>query len=126
LPGSPLIVDYAPQLELLKKAALTITHAGLNTTLESLSNGVPIVAIPITNDQPGVAARIAWAGAGAMVPLSGLNVPELGKVIQNVLRERSYKNNASRLQDAIRRAGGVKRGADIVEQAISTGKPVLA
>jgi len=61
-----------------------------------------------------------------MVPLSGLNVPELGKVIQNVLRERSYKNNASRLQDAIRRAGGVKRGADIVEQAISTGKPVLA
>jgi len=57
LPGSPLVVDYAPQLELLKKAALTITHAGLNTTLESLSNGVPIVAIPITN------ASRAWQRA---------------------------------------------------------------
>jgi len=46
--GSPLVVEYAPQLELLAKARLTITHAGLNTVLDSLSNGVPLVAIPIT------------------------------------------------------------------------------
>jgi zeaxanthin glucosyltransferase len=50
LPGSPLVVGYAPQLELLQKATLTITHAGMNTALESLSNGVPMVAIPIAND----------------------------------------------------------------------------
>lgn len=58
LPGSPLVVGYAPQLELLQKASLVITHAGLNTTIESLSHGVPMVAIPISLDQPGVAARI--------------------------------------------------------------------
>jgi len=50
LPGSPIVVGYAPQLELLQRTTLTITHAGLNTVLESLSNGVPMVAIPITND----------------------------------------------------------------------------
>jgi zeaxanthin glucosyltransferase len=124
LPGSPLVVGYAPQLELLKKTTLTITHAGLNTALESLSNGVPMVAIPITNDQPGVAARLAWTGAGEFVPLSRLNVPKLRAVIQQVLTEDSYKNHASRLQDAIARAGGVRRAADIIEQVISTGKPV--
>jgi UDP:flavonoid glycosyltransferase YjiC (YdhE family) len=32
LPGNPLVVKYAPQLELLQKTALTITHAGMNTT----------------------------------------------------------------------------------------------
>lgn len=126
LPGSPLVVGYAPQLELLKKATLTITHAGLNTVLESLSNGVPMVAIPITNDQPGVGARLARTGAGEVVPLSRLNTPRLRAAIQRVLTEDSYKNNASRLQEAIRRAGGVSRAADIVEQAISTGKPVLS
>ncbi len=124
LPGSPLVVGYAPQLELLQKATLTITHAGMNTTLESLSNGVPMVAIPIANDQPGVAARIAWTGSGEVVPLSRLKVPRLRAAIERVLTEDSYKNNASRLQEAIRRAGGVSRAADIVEQAISTGKPV--
>ncbi len=126
LPGSPLVVKYAPQLELLQKAALTITHAGMNTTLESLTNGVPMVAIPIANDQPGVAARIVWTGAGEMVPLSGLSVPKLRHAIARVLTEPSYKENAVRLQEAIQRAGGVSRAADIVEQAVSTKKPVLA
>ncbi len=59
LPGNPLVVEYAPQLELLKQATLMVTHAGMNTTMECLKNGVPMVAIPVTNDQPGVAARIA-------------------------------------------------------------------
>lgn len=126
LPGSPLVVGYAPQLELIERATLTITHAGPGTVLESLSNGVPMVAIPITNDQPGVAARLAWAGAGEVVPLSRLNIPRLRRAVQRVLREDSYKQNALRLQKAIAKAGGVSRAADIIEQAISTGKPVLA
>lgn len=118
LPGEPVVVGYAPQLELLKKATLTITHAGLNTTLESLSNGVPMVAIPIANDQPGVGARLAWTGAGEVVPLSRLSVPRLRAAIQRVLTQDSYKNNASRLEEAIALAGGVSRAADIIEQAI--------
>ena len=126
LPGSPLVVGYAPQLELLKKATLTITHAGLNTTLESLSNGVPMVAIPITNDQPGVAARIAWSGCGEAIPLKQLSIPKLRTAIKQVLTENSYKKNAIRLQEGIRQAGGVSRATDIVEQVVSTGKPVLS
>lgn len=126
LPGDPLVVGYAPQLELLKKATLTITHAGMNTTLECLTNGVPMVAIPIAYDQLGIAARIAWTGAGEFVPLSRLSVLRLRSAIQRVLTQESYKKNATRLQEAIRRAGGVSRAADIIEQAVSIGKPVLA
>lgn len=126
LPGSPLVVEYAPQLELLQKATLTITHCGMNTTLESLTNGVPMVAIPVTNDQPGIASRVAWTGAGEVVPLAKLNVSRLRTAVKRVLTEDAYKKNASRLQAAIRGAGGVSRATDIVEQVISTGKPVLA
>lgn len=121
LPGSPLIVGYAPQLELLRRAALTITHAGMNTVLESLSNGVPMVAIPITNDQPGVAARIAWTGTGEVISLKQLSVPKLRSAIRHVLVMESYKNNAVRLQGAICRAGGINRAIDVIEQVISTG-----
>lgn len=125
LPGSPLVVGFAPQLELLQRATLTITHAGMNTTLESLSNGVPMVAIPIANDQPGVAARIAWTGTGEVVPLKRLSVSRLRSSIEQVLTQDSYKKNALRLQKAIKQAGGVKRAADIIEQVVATGKPVL-
>ena len=124
LSGSPLVVEHAPQLELLQRTTLTITHAGMNTTLESLANGVPMVAIPIANDQPGVAARIAWTGTGEIVPLKQLSMPKLRSAIQRVLSEETYRENALRLQAAIQRAGGVKTAIDIVEQVIATGKPI--
>ena len=126
LPGSPLVVEFAPQLELLQRTSLTITHAGLNTALESLTNGVPMVAIPIANDQPGVAARIDWTGTGEMVSLKRLSVSQLRGSIERVLTEDSYRANALSLQKAIKQAGGVKKAADIVEQVVVTGKPVIS
>lgn len=126
LPGSPLVVKYAPQLELLSKARLTITHGGLNTVLDSLSHGVPMVAIPITYEQPGTAARIKWTGTGEALPLASLNATELQAAIQRVLTEDSYLNNALKLKESIRQSGGVKRAADIVEQVVKSGHPVLS
>lgn len=117
-PGSPLVVGHAPQLELLQKASLTITHAGLNTALESISHGVPMVAIPIANDQPGVAARIVWTGCGERVKLSGLNTSKLRTAIEQVLAQDSYRKNAIRLKNANQESGGVVRAADIIEQVV--------
>jgi zeaxanthin glucosyltransferase len=118
--GSPIVVNYAPQLELLQQAKLVITHAGMNTALETLSCGVPMVAIPITNDQPGVAARIVWTGCGEQVPLSQLSVPRLRRAIEKVLSQPRYREQAQHIQQAIAQSGGVNRAADIIEQAISS------
>lgn len=123
--GNPIVVKYAPQLEILQKSQLTITHAGLNTTLESLSYGVPMVAIPIANDQPGVAARIAWTETGLVIPVNKLTVPKLRQAIQTVLTQQKYRDNAKKMQIAMQKSGGVDQAADIVEEAIATGKPVL-
>jgi UDP:flavonoid glycosyltransferase YjiC (YdhE family) len=72
--GDPVVVRYAPQLELIRRATLTITHGGLNSVLESLAEGVPLVALPVTNDQPGVGARVAWSGTGKAIPLGGSRI----------------------------------------------------
>jgi len=73
VPNNAIVVKRAPQLELLKRATVCITHAGLNTVLESLAQGVPQLAIPITYDQPGVAARIAHKKTGVVT--SSTNQP---------------------------------------------------
>ena len=93
LPGSPIVVKAVPQLSLLERASLCITHAGMNTTLESLSNGVPMVAIPITNDQPAVAARIAWTKTGKVIPLNNCTVDTLEMAIKQVLSQSEYHQN---------------------------------
>jgi MGT family glycosyltransferase len=125
LPGDPLVVDYAPQLALLDRAAVLITHAGLNTTLESISRGVPIVALPRSADQPGNAARIAHSGAGLCSPFHHGTPDELRGVIERVLGESRFRERAEALRQAMIAAGGPRRAADIAEQALTTGRPVL-
>jgi MGT family glycosyltransferase len=119
LPGKPIVVRYAPQLELLRRAAVVVTHAGLNTTLEALAEGVPLVAIPIGNDQPGVAARIAYRRAGVVVPSRGLKAERLRAAIERVLSDPSYRAAARRIQTSIREANGLERAADLVEQTLN-------
>jgi MGT family glycosyltransferase len=121
--GQPIVVPIAPQLALLQKATLTITHAGLNTALESLSCGVPMVAIPITNDQPGVASRLGWLGAAEVVQPSKLTVPRLRMAIKQVLREPSYREVTGRCRAEIQQADGLQRAADIVEKAFAETAP---
>lgn len=113
--GQPIVVSIAPQLALLQKATLTITHAGLNTALESLSCGVPMVAIPITNDQPGVASRLAWLGAAEVVQPAKLTVPRLRAAVERVLREPGYRKVAERCRAEIQQADGLQRAADLIE-----------
>jgi UDP:flavonoid glycosyltransferase YjiC (YdhE family) len=121
-----VVVPFAPQRELLARAALTITHAGLNTTLESLSAGVPLVAIPITFEQPAIAARIRWTGVGESAPASGLNPQRLRGLIQRVLRESGYKAAAERMKQVLARTGGSLQAADIAEEVVRTRKPVVS
>ncbi len=122
LPGSPLVVEFAPQLELLARATLTITHAGLNTTLESLSYGVPMVAIPITHDQMGIGARLCWTGAGEVISPKALSISKLQDKIQRVLTDSTYRTNAARLKKSIEQAGGVVRAVDIIEQVMANDR----
>jgi MGT family glycosyltransferase len=119
LPGNPIVVPFAPQLELLKRAAVCITHAGLNTALESLTNGVPMVAIPITNDQPGVAARVRWTGSGEVVPLKKLTASSVREAVSNVLTKPHYRDNARKLQAEIGGLKPLERASEIVESVLA-------
>ncbi len=125
LPGEPIVVSYAPQLELLEKAALTITNAGLNTTLECLRNGVPIIAIPVSYEQPAIASRIESKGVGVAIGIEQLTASRLTQAITTVLGKDSYRDHAIKLGKTIINSGGVKLAADIVEQAITTKEPVI-
>jgi zeaxanthin glucosyltransferase len=117
IPSNTLVVSSAPQIELLKRATVCITHAGLNTTLEALAQGVPMVAIPIGYDQPGVAARIAYHGVGEVLELQELTVARLSKLIQQVRSNQSYHDKARHLQKVIAQTRGLDLAAEVIERA---------
>jgi UDP:flavonoid glycosyltransferase YjiC (YdhE family) len=104
-------------LELLKHASVCITHAGLNTVLESLAQGVPQVAIPVTVDQPGVGARIAEKKTGRYVPLKELSESRLSLLLDQVLNDFTYRHRARYFQKVIAETDGLSKAADLLEGA---------
>jgi len=118
LAGNPVVVPYAPQPELLLKTSLTITNAGANTMLESLSSGVPLVAVPVADDQPGIAARIKWICAGKVVPFKKISAKKLRKAVKDVLEDPTYRNVAEGIQIIIRKTDWLESAADIAESAL--------
>jgi zeaxanthin glucosyltransferase len=117
IPSNVVVVRRAPQIELLKRAALCITHAGLNTALESLAQGVPMVAIPIGYDQPGVAARIAHHGVGEFVDIEEVTVERVRGLIEEVMNSPGYREKARWFQNVIAQTRGLDLAAQVIERA---------
>jgi len=118
VPSNAIIVKKAPQLELLEQASVCITHGGLNTVLESLAQGVPQIAIPVTYDQPGVAARIANKRTGAVTSLDKLTADHLSMLLNVVLDDPSYRYKARKIQKGIAEANGISVAADLIEESL--------
>jgi zeaxanthin glucosyltransferase len=122
LPGQPIVVDYAPQLAVFARAAVTVCHAGNNTVLESLSCAVPVVAVAMNGDQYGVAARLHHCGAGERVDAKRLTAPAVRDAISRLMNNPSYKAQAALIQASLALAGGERRAADLVEQTLGRAR----
>lgn len=112
-----IVRAYVPQRALLARSALAVTHAGFNTVMDALSFGVPMVALPLTFEQPATAARLAYAGLGRVAsPRAGPRALE--SALAEVLEEPAYRERAGVVQAEIRNAGGVQAAASIVESIL--------
>ncbi|WP_422925655.1 nucleotide disphospho-sugar-binding domain-containing protein [Singulisphaera sp. PoT] len=120
LPGDPIVVGYAPQLELIRRSAMTISHGGLNTVLESLERGIPMVVLPVTNDQPGVGTRVEWSGVGRSIPVGRLTAPRLRSAVCEVLGTPAFRERAEGLRTRIEAADGLNRAAAMIETAFGS------
>jgi zeaxanthin glucosyltransferase len=120
LPGDPLVLRAVPQLELLKRVEIVITHGGLNTALETLMEGKPMIVIPKTFDQPAVAASLQRLRVAEALALKGLSAERIHSTLRNMLGDPSYGNAARELQAIIRSTHGLERAADLIEGLLQT------
>ncbi len=118
LPEHVVVVDFAPQMKLLPRTQLAITHAGLNTALECLSHGVPMLCLPVTNDQPGVAKRIQWLGMGECLPVSQVTTSRLNHLLTKMLQSPAYAEKTRHFQQIIVQQDGLNLAVEIIEKAL--------
>lgn len=111
-PANFLLCEYAPQLKLLEQAALFITHGGMNSVNEGLFYGVPLFVVPQRGDQYIVAGQVAELGAGLRLFPHEVTPERLQGMVTHILNEPGFRQQAQRLGQSLRDAGGYQRAAD--------------
>ena len=102
LSSNIVIVRHAPQLDLLRRARLMITHGGANTIKECAFFGVPMIAFPLGYDHPGNSARMVHHGLGLRGDIRKLTVPYLEDLISKVEGSTIVRERASQIQTVLR------------------------
>jgi len=118
IPPNVIVRQSVPQLEVLARASVFITHGGMNSAAESMWFGVPMVVVPQAGDQSFVGQRLAQLGAGVVLRASAVTPESLRTAVARVMHNAAYRDNARRLGDSLRSAGGFVRAADDVQRFV--------
>ena len=110
LPDNIAVYSHVDQIAVLKQADVFLSHCGMNSVSESLYFGVPLVMLPQTSEQKGVAERVKQLGAGQM--LGRTDAHAILDAVGAVLRDPAYEKNAADIGAGFRRCSGAKGAAD--------------
>ncbi len=114
LPENISIYSYVDQIAVLEKADVFVSHCGMNSVSESLYFEVPLVMLPQTSEQKGVAERVNQLGAG--IKLDKLDKASILSAINEILSNSMYKQNARKISEGFKNASGAKGAADKIIQ----------
>jgi len=115
-PANAVVVDWLSYSQVMPQASLVICHGGHGTVARALAAGVPVLCCPHVGDMAENSARVAWAGAGLMVPWRLLGTGTLRVASRRILGCEPFRQRARELAAWSRANDGAERGARLVEQ----------
>lgn len=114
LPEHIFVTQHIDQIAVLQKADVFISHCGMNSVSESLYFGVPLIMLPQTPEQGGVAERVLQLGAG--IKLGKTDANSILHAVHTILEHSSYQENAAKIGEGFQRCSGAKGAADKILQ----------
>jgi MGT family glycosyltransferase len=116
IPENCTVEHSVDQIAVLQSAAAFVTHCGMNSVSEALYFGVPLVMLPQTPEQTGVANRVKELQAGILLE----NTSEMGirTAIDTALHQSSLREHAAQIEASFRACGGAVQAADFIEAQI--------
>ena len=121
LPEHISVFPHVDQIAVLQEADVFISHCGMNSVSESLYFGVPLILVPQTSEQKGVAERVHQLGAG--IKLDNVTASSILDAVNKLFLDGTYQQNAVAISESFKRCSGAKGAADkilqVCEQSVS-------
>ena len=114
LPENISVFTHVDQIAVLQQANIFVSHCGMNSVSESLYFGVPLVMLPQTSEQGGVAERVFQLGA--CIKLDKSDAASILGAIRKIFADNSYTQNAAVISEGFKHCSGAKGAADKIMQ----------
>lgn len=117
VPDNVVLCEFVPQIEILKRASLFITHAGMNSSIEAIHFGVPVICIPLKADQPLCAVRLVDdLKLGIRLDAEKFSSVELSNAVNLILNNRSFMQRAIDFSKLSRKYDGTQQATRIIQE----------
>ena len=115
IPNNFSIRAHIPQVALLEVADLFVSHGGMNSTMEAMANGVPLIVIPQIEEQEITAKRVAELNLGVYLQRGAFTSELIAQAVRDVAGSPQIKANVLAMQQQLTVAGGSMRAADLID-----------
>ncbi|QBR71361.1 hypothetical protein CU048_08795 [Beijerinckiaceae bacterium] len=122
VPKNVLVVKNAPQIGLLKRASVMITHGGANTVKECILLGVPMVIFPLGGDHPGIAARAIYHGLAMRGEFTKIDGAKLRSLIRAATTNPYIRIQLRLMQTRFIDVEAAKLGVKLIESLLASGR----
>ena len=114
-PRNVHIARWIPQDEVLPHCDVVITHGGYGTVSAALRNGLPLVFVPISADQPLNARRCSELGVSTTVAADERTADRIRAATLDVLGDPKYRRAAERVAAEALRRPDLDHALDLLE-----------
>ncbi|WP_263164572.1 macrolide family glycosyltransferase [Streptomyces sp. SCSIO ZS0520] len=116
LPAHVEAHPWLPHPAVLPHADVFVCHAGMGSLMEALHCGTPVVALPRAHELDLSARQLEKLGVGRGLAGQALTADGLRRAVAELLADPAGPGARARMREAVRRAGGAPRAADLVEE----------
>lgn len=104
VPNNVKVMPWMPQNDLLghTNMKLFISHSGFNSVIEAVYHAVPVLAFPLSIDQPFNAKVIETHGYGIKLDFNSFTVDDLVNAADTIISNMSYKDNINKASNILR------------------------
>jgi hypothetical protein len=118
-PYSEGFVHFAPFFdpqEIIPHATYVFSHGGINSVMQALGHGVPLIMVPgAVHERRHNAHEVTAVYSGIEIEIEDFTVPHLSSLLLDQTQEAELRRNARRTQQLIIRAGGMRKAFEEME-----------
>jgi MGT family glycosyltransferase len=126
LPANVLARAYVPQLALLRRASVLVTHGGANSVMEAIASGVPPLIVPLCNDQFHQEHFVTRAGIGRAIDAAAVTSERIWTALSALIDPRAPERDALAPITASYARDGAAEAARLVSALAARNRPAPA